>query len=206
MAPEGDPIGVVCLVDAQARRMYAEDLTILELLGRQGSLLLQLLALGRPESELPGRLGPGMMLRPALEVLVDAELRRLRQSTGSMELAVVEMDDPQQMREAVLQARSRERLGAGALGPTRVAVYKRDPQDGAANEIRTLLAGLEGTTHLRAVGSAAIAGAQLPAVTGQDLIRLAELALEQALQTGGGTQRLVLQHEVSGARDVLTPA
>jgi len=206
MAPEGDPIGVVCLVDAQARRMYAEDLTILELLGRQGSLLLQLLALGRPESELPGRLGPGMMLRPALEVLVDAELRRLRQSTGSMELAVVEMDDPQQMREAVLQARSRERLGAGALAPTRVAVYKRDPRDGAASEIRTLLAGLEGTTHLRAVGSAAIAGAQLPAVTGQDLIRLAELALEQALQTGGGTQRLVLQHEVSGARDVLTPA
>ena len=206
LAPEGIPIGVVCLIDSQARRTSAEDLTILEQVGRQGSLLFRLLALGRPESELPGRYGAGMMLRPSLEVLVDAELRRLRQSTGSMELAVVEMDDLEQMRQAVLQARSRERLGAGALGPTRVAVYKRHPQGGAAHEIRALLASVERTSQVRAVGAAGIGGAQLPAVTGQDLIRLAELALEQALQAGGGTQRLVLQHEVSGARDVLTHA
>ena len=110
------------------------------------------------------------------------------------------------MREAVLQARNPERLGAGALGPTRVVVYKRHRQDGAAGEIRTLLAGLERTTHVRAVGAAGIGGTQLPAVTGQDLLRLGELALEQALQSGGGTQRLVLQHEVSGSRDVLSPA
>ena len=112
----------------------------------------------------------------------------------------------EQMRQAVLQVPSPERLGAGALGPTRVAVYKRHPQEGAADEIRTLLAGFEGTSQLRAVGVAGIMGAHLPAITGQDLIRLAELALEQALEAGGGIQRLVLQHEVSGARDVLTPA
>ena len=206
LAPEGLPIGVVCLVDAQARKTHAEDLAILEEFGRQGSLLLRLIALGRPESERPGRLGPGMMLRSPLELVVDAELRRLRQSTGSMELAVVEMDEPEGMREAVLQAPNPERLGAGALGPTRVVVYKRHQQDGAAGEIRTLLAGLERTTHVRAVGAAGIGGTQLPAVTGQDLLRLGELALEQALQSGGGTQRLVLQHEVSGSRDVLSPA
>ncbi len=204
LSPEGDPIGVICLVDAKARRTYAEDLTILEVVGRQGSLLLRLLTLGRPASELPGRLGPGMMLRPSFEVVVDAELRRLHQSSGSMEVAVVEMDDPQQMREAVLQARNPERLAAGALGPTRVAVYKRDPLDGAAGAIRTLLANLERTIPLRAVGAAGIEGAQLPAVTGQDLLRLAELTLEKALQVGGGTQRLVLHHEVSGIRDALT--
>ncbi len=116
LAPEGIPIGVVCLLDSHARRTHAEDLAILEQVGRQGSLLLKLLALGRPESELPGRLGAGMMLRPSLELLVDAELRLLRQRTGSMELAVVEMDDPEQMREAVLQARDRERLGARRFG------------------------------------------------------------------------------------------
>ena len=197
LAPEGIPIGVVCLVDARARKTYAEDLVILEQIGRQGSLLLKLLALGRPESELPGRLGAGMMLRPTLEVLLDAELRLLRQSAGSLELAVVEMDDPQQMREAVLQARDRERLGAGALAPTRVAVYKRHAGGDAANEIRALLSSFDGPVRLRGVGAAGIiGGTQLPAVTGQDLIRLAELALEQALQTGGGAQRLVLQHEV----------
>jgi CheY-like chemotaxis protein len=206
LAPEGIPIGVVCLIDSQARRTFAEDLAILEQLGRQGSLLLRLLALGRPESELPGRYGPGLMLRPSLELLVDAELRRLRQSAGSMELAVVEMEDLEQMRQAVLQVPSPERLGAGALGPSRVAVYKRHPHEGAADEIRALLAGVEKTSQVRGVGAAGIGGAHLPAVTGQDLIRLAELALEQALQAGGGTQRLVLQHEVSGTRDVLTPA
>ena len=197
LAPEGIPIGVVCLLDSHARRTFAEDLVILEQVGRQGSLLLKLLALGRPESELPGRLGAGMMLRPSLELLVDAELRLLRHNTGSMELAVVEMDDPEQMREAVLQARDRERLGAGALAPTRVAVYKRNADGDAAAAIRGLLSSFDGPVRLRGVGTAGIIGdAQLPAVTGQDLIRLAELALEQALQTGGGTQRLVLQHEV----------
>ena len=186
--------------------MYAEDLLILEQVGRQGSLLLKLLALGRPEAELPGRLGAGMMLRPGLEMLVDAELRVLRHSGGSMELAVIEMDDPDQLREAVLHARNRERLGAGAFGPWRVAVYKRDRADGAAGEIRTLLSGFDGTTLLHGVGAAGIAGTQLPAIGGQDLIRLAELALEQALQTGGGRHRLVLQHEVSGAKPVLSAA
>jgi hypothetical protein len=197
LAPEGIPIGVVCLLDSHARKTHAEDLVILEQVGRQGSLLLKLLALGRPESELPGRLGAGMMLRPSLELLVDAELRLLRQRTGSMELAVVEMDDPEQMREAVLQARDRERLGAGALTPTRVAVYKRNARGDAAAAIHTLLSSFDETVRLRGVGTAGIIGdAQLPAVTGQDLIRLAELALEQALQTGGGAQRLMLQHEV----------
>jgi CheY-like chemotaxis protein len=197
LAPEGIPIGVVCLLDSHARKTYAEDLVILEQVGRQGSLLLKRLALGRPESELPGRLGAGMMLRPSLELLVDAELRLLRQNAGSMELAVVEMDDPQQMREAVLQARDRERLGAGALAPRRVAVYKRNAGGDAAAAIRALLSSFDETVRLHGVGTAGIIGdEQLPAVTGQDLIRLAELALEQALQTGGGAQRLVLQHEV----------
>jgi twitching motility two-component system response regulator PilH len=206
LAPEGVPIGVICLIDSHPRRTHAEDLLILEQVGRQGSLLLKLLALGRPEAELPGRLGAGMMLRPSLEMLVDAELRVLRQSGGSMELAVIEMDDPEQLREAVLHARNRERLGAGALGPSRVAVYKRDRADGAPGEIRTLLSGLDGTTQLRGVGAAGIAGTQLPALGGHDLMRLAELALEQALQTGGGRHRLVLHHEVSEAKPVLSAA
>ena len=199
ISPEGAPIGVICLIDSAPRRTSAEDLAILEQVGRQGSLLLRLLALGRPESELPGRLGAGMMLRPTLDLLVDAELRLLRQSGGSMELAVVEMDDPERLRELVVQASNRERLGAGALGPTRVAVYKRDRADGAADQIDEILTALEATTHVRGVGEAGIGGSHLPAIGGHDLVRLAELALEQALSTGGGRQRLVLRHEVSEA-------
>jgi hypothetical protein len=107
------------------------------------------------------------------------------------------------MRELVVQASNRERLGAGALGPTRVAVYKRDRGDGAAEQIDEILSALEATTHVRGVGEAGIGGSHLPALGGHDLVRLAELALEQALSTGGGRQRLVLRHEVS---EVSAPA
>src|SRR5262245_24676514 len=190
------PVGVVCVLDRRARSTSAEDLLILEQLGRQGSILLRLLQLGRPQSEVPGRLGPGMLLRRTLEVLIDAELRLLRQIGGSMELAVVEMDDPQQMRTAVMSASNGERLAAGELGPGRVGVYKRDPGRGASGQMRTLLRGLQGTTQLRGVGAAAIAGgAHMPAIGSQDLVHLAELELEQALETDGGTEGLVLQHE-----------
>jgi CheY-like chemotaxis protein len=195
VASEGIPIGVVCLLDAASRKTHAEDLLILEQVGRQGSLLLKLLALGQSDSELPGRLGPGLMLRPSLDLLVDAEIRLLRKIGGSMELAVVEMDDPQALREAVVQARDRERLGAGALGPTRVAVYKRDRGGEAAGKIEKLLSDLETTSRLQGVGAAGIAGTRLPALNGQDFVRLAELELEEALLTGGRL-RMVLQHEV----------
>ena len=112
-----------------------------------------------------------------------------------MELAVVEMDDPQELREAVMRARNRERLGAGELGPTRVAVYKRDRAHGAADEIVDLLSELETRVPLNGVGAAGIAGSHLPALAGPDLLRLAELELEEGLLSGQ-RQRLVLQHEV----------
>ena len=205
LAPEGTPIGVVCLLDSHERKTDAEDLAILEQFGRQGSLLLRLLALGRPESDLRGGTAPECCCGPGLEMLIDAEVRLLRRTGGSIELAVVEMDDPQQMREAVIRARNRERLAAGVMGPTRVAVFKRDRANGAAGEIQRLLSGLEATTQVRAVGASGVEGTHLPAIGGQDLLLLAELALEEALSSGDGRQRLGLQHERSGARDVLQP-
>lgn len=198
-SPEGVPIGVLCVIDSHARRTSAEDLIILEQIGRRGSLMLRLLALGRPDSELPGRLGPGMMERPTLDVVLDAELRLLRESGGSLELAVVELDDTEAIRELVLRASDRERLAAGLLGPTRVAVFKRASALGAEHQIEQLLDALEATTPVRAVGAAGIEGIHLPPLRGPDLLRLAELSLEQAVDSGGGRQRLKLQHQESQA-------
>ncbi len=105
------------------------------------------------------------------------------------------------MREAVLQARRPRtsgcrRAGTDARGGLQATsagrTQRRDPRaPGQLGAKRRTCA---------AWARRGSGGAQLPAVSGQDLIRLAELALEQALQAGGGTQRLVLQHEVSGAR------
>jgi DNA-binding response OmpR family regulator len=197
LSPEGVAIGVVCVHDPAPRWTSAEDLLILEQVGRQGSLLFKLLALGRPDSELPGRLGAGMLLRPSFELLVDAELRLLRRLGGSLELAVLELDEPGPVREAVMNATSHERLAAGALGPTRVGVYKRHSADGANRELHALISEIETKTILHAVGSAGIGGTSLPAIDGNDLLRLAELSLEQALQSGGEEYRLALEHEES---------
>lgn len=197
VAPTKVPIGVVCILDPQARQTLAEDLVILEQVGRQGSLLLRMLAMNSPESQLPGRLGAGMMLRPSLQLVLDAEVRMLRKLGGSLELAVVEMEEPEQMRELVVGARNRERLGAGALGTTRVAVYKRDTGPNAAVHIEEILEQLEQVAAPLGVGITAFEGSGLPALGGQDLIRLAEVSLDQALQTGSGTERLVLQHAAS---------
>ena len=145
-----------------------------------------------------------MLLRPALELLIDAEMRLLRQAGGSIEVAVVEMDDPEHMREAVMQAGNRERLAAGALGSTRVAVFKRDRSCEASSEIHALLSGLNATTPLLGVGASGIAGHQLPALGGPELLRLAELALEHTLQSGNAEERLVLHHERYRAGDVLS--
>jgi len=198
MAPEGIPIGVICLLDAHARTSHAEDLLILEQVGSQGSLLLKLLALGRPKSEFPGRLGPGLMLRPSLELIVDAEIRLLRKIGGSMELAVMELDDPEELREVVVQARSRERLGAGVLGPRRAGVYKRNRSGEASKEIEELLSELDRATTVHGVGVIGISGTQLPALAGHDLFRLAELELEEALHAHE-RRRIVLQHEATRA-------
>jgi twitching motility two-component system response regulator PilH len=197
LAPSGVAIGVVCIIDPLPRHTHAEDLQILERVGKQGSLLLRMLATQSPSSHLPGRLGAGMMLRPTLEVILEAEVRMLRESGGSMALAVVELEEPERMRELVLSAPDRQRLGAGALGTTRVAVYKRDANDDAAAQIDEILRRLEETTPSLGVGVASIEGSGLPAIGGRDLIRLAEVSLDHALQSGGGTERLVLHHEAT---------
>ncbi len=195
LSPGKDPIGVICIFDPTPRITQAEDLLILEQMGRQGSLLMELLSLGRPDAELPGRFGGGMVLRPSLELLVDAELRLLGRQGGSMELAVVEVDDPSVVREAVIGSSSPERLAAGALGPTRVAVYKRHPAGGAAREVQAIITIAESKVPIHAIGSAAIEGAALPRIGGNELVRLAELELERALSTDGGRSRLVMQHD-----------
>jgi hypothetical protein len=121
----------------------------------------------------------------------------LKEMGGSMELAVVELQEPERMRELVVSARNRERLGAGALGTTRVAVYKRETNGDAAARVDEILRRLEATGPPMGVGVVVIGGSGLPAVEGRDLIHLAELSLDEALQSGGGTQRLVLQHEAA---------
>jgi hypothetical protein len=80
-----------------------------------------------------------------------------------------------------------------------VGIFKRDLADGAARAIEDIVNQVAGATQLRAVGMTEIAGQGLPAISGQDFYRLAELSLAQALRTGRPIERLVLMHQGSNA-------
>jgi CheY-like chemotaxis protein len=193
------PVGVVCAFDQQPRQFYADDLVILEQFGRRGSALLDLLARGRFDQELPGILGAGLLARVTFELLLDAEARILRRAGGSLEIIVVELHEVEAARTVVLEAREPQRLAATTLGTHRVGLFKRDPGPAAARKLEEILAQLSQHTVLCAAGSACMAGDELPALSGQDLLHLAEVALDGALETGGGMQRLVLQQERTNA-------
>jgi CheY-like chemotaxis protein len=193
LAPDKTPIGVLCVLDAQPRAMAAEDLLILEHFGSIASS--RMLTLERAESE-PDR-GPAVWDRETFTLLIDAEARLLHRDGGSMELDMVEVDDLRTVSAALAHAPVRERLAASVVGAERMAICKRDRTDGAARELQAVLGEVRAAGSLRAAGAASIAGSGPPAVAGQDLLHLAEVALDNALEVGGGTQRLVLQHEVS---------
>lgn len=189
-------VGVICLFDGKPRAFAAEDLAILELFGRETAQFLSGLAAGRPPAALPGRNGAGMMHGSALEVVLDAEVRLLRRVGGSMTLAIVEAADLWAVCEAFAASPSPLRLGAGVIAPARVALYKRETGDDSAAAIEALLAAVEARTHVSAVGLVSVGGAGLPALDGRDLLHLANLALDRALASDGGIDRLVLRHEL----------
>jgi hypothetical protein len=191
-ATGGVTVGVGALIDARPRTIHAEDLIILEFFGRRGSALLQTLALGAGEADLPGRFGPGVLVRNAFETTLDAELRLLARVGGSIELAIVELDDTRGLAEAMRCSTVRERLAAGIFGPTRAALYKRDGASLAAAHVDGVLRELGARTRVRTVGRAALVGQRVPLLSGYELLHLAELAFDQ-VQHQGGAQRLVLQ-------------
>jgi len=165
-------------------------------LARIGSLTLALLADGRALAELPTTLKAGLVLRRTFELLLDAELRLLQRTGGSLELVAIEVDDPQRVTEALRTAEHQTRLVAGFLDRRRVAIFARDTGDGAEGTIAAVVRTLGAGRPLRAAGATAVSGKGLPPLAGFDLLRLAEIALDQAELTGG-RQRLSLHHEIS---------
>jgi DNA-binding response OmpR family regulator len=196
VAPEGAAVGVLFLLDGQGRTIFAEDILILEQLGRIESSVLGLLAEGRPTEELPTTFKAGLLLRRTFELLLDAEARLLQRQGGSLELTVVELADVDRICGALKCAGGRTRMAAGALDGGRVAIFARDEGDAAEARVAAVLKSLRASGALRAAGFSALTGRALPPIPGLDLLRFAELELDQAQRTGG-SRRLSLSHEVS---------
>jgi hypothetical protein len=188
-APSGVPVGVVCVYDRTSRTVEAEDLSILQLFGRAGSARLELLSRG---GHAPARLGSGVWARSSFEAMLDAELRLFEIQGGTLVLAMTEVGDIATLKSALARSQSRERLSCSSADDARVLVCKRAHDDGAGAAVRALLADLRAHDEARAVGMIDLAAGGLHPFAASDLARLAMLAFERALESGGGVFTLRL--------------
>jgi len=194
VSSEGVTFGVLCLFESKPRTFEAEDLLILEQLGRRGSLLMEALAAGRPTERGWGP-SPGLVAPSTFECLLDAELRLLGRQGGSIEVAVVEMDDPTRLSDVVMRQTDGKRLAGGSLGPMRGAVLKRDRGLDAARMMDEVLQALQETSGPRGIGIASLAEPDMARLGAREMLRIASLALEDALLSESGVHRIVLRRQ-----------
>jgi CheY-like chemotaxis protein len=191
---EGVTFGVLCLFESKPRTFEAEDLLILEQLARRGSLLMETLAAGRPTERGWGP-SPGLVSPSTFECLLDAELRLLRRQGGSIEVAVVEMDDPTRLGDVVMRQPDGRRLAGGSVGPMRGAVFKRDRGLDAAQMMDEVLQALQETSVPRGIGIASLGEPDMARLGAPEMLRIASLALEDALLSESGAHRIVLRRQ-----------
>jgi CheY-like chemotaxis protein len=194
-APEGVTIGVLCLADPQPRAFDAEDLLILELLGRRSSQLIDAMAARRP-TEQGWTTSPGMAVPSTFQWLLEAELRLFQRFGGSMELALMEVDDPMRISAVLMRQNQRQRLAGGIFGSTRGAVFKRDRAPDAGRVMEGVLQGVAETSGRRAAGVVSLASVVVARIGASQLLRIAGVALEESLEAGGGVHRVLLRSEV----------
>jgi CheY-like chemotaxis protein len=192
LADDDVPIGVICLLGSQPHNISGEDLFILQVLARRGSLLLQLRGRGLPDSQLPGRYGPAIAVREVFEMMLAAEVRLLERQGGSIELVIADMTDLEAVRGAIARSDSPERMYAGVPAPGRVAIYKRDTGDGAARKLDRVIRDFTGGEPI-AMGAVSLSGRTLPSIAGQDLLHLADLALARSIDQPEAPRRVLLE-------------
>ncbi|MDB4970266.1 MAG: two component, sigma54 specific, transcriptional regulator, Fis family [Myxococcales bacterium] len=185
------PVGSIWLFDAAPRSFAAEDLLIVEELGR-GTL--------RSSTALPQSVERIGMFTPAtFRRLLAAELAIHRRAGGSFDVAIVEYasgHDVDDVLGALYCAESAPRLGVGYGSSDSLALFKRDPTaTGASRAMSAALGAVAATAPLRAAGWISL-GPDPPSPSAQDLMELAHGAFAQACAGAPGTvERFELRRE-----------
>ncbi|HEX9103515.1 MAG TPA: GAF domain-containing protein, partial [Polyangia bacterium] len=197
----GVAVGVVCLFDPSVQRLEGEELAALERFGRRGSdRLLRFAEAGDAERPVQSR---GLVVREMFEELLDAELQILDRRGGSMELAVLDVRDLAAVEAAIARAASPTRLLATMLSSTRVALFKRALDDSARRQVAAIVDELRARGEPRALGIVDLPDGGVRGFAARDLVRVAAIALDRALDRGGGLRRVVIEEEpVVGFREV----
>jgi CheY-like chemotaxis protein len=177
---EDVPIGALGLFDKTPHLFRAEDLLILEGVGRNFSQALH------PESPLVGNLG--FIPSALFDLMLASELALLHRERGALELLVVELDTEAIDSEQALEIlhRGSPRLALCRRDRGAMALFKRDPNATTARDvIEASLSALQAIAVVRAAGWISIIDNGLAPVPGEIALRLAAVALDHSRSTGG---------------------
>jgi CheY-like chemotaxis protein len=178
---EDVPIGAVGLFDRAAHPFGAEDLLILEGIGRESSLAL------RYESPMLSNLG--FVPPSSFDLALGSELAVLHRERGGLELLLVEMEPAAIRSELALEIlrRGAPRLALCRREAGTLAIFKRDSSAVVArNAISESLSTLQATGAVRATGWVSVVDTGLEPVASEVVLRLVGLALDQSRSTGTG--------------------
>jgi CheY-like chemotaxis protein len=176
---DGVPIGALCLGDREPHPFDAEDLIILEHMGRNAALGLEHVARnGEPPTQHFGFAPPNLF-----DPMLAAELSILHREGGGADLLLVETDgaalQPDLGFEIVARGGARSEICRRGNGT--VAVFKRDPDAQAATHvIAEALAVVSSVTGIQATGWVSVENRGLPLVPQQLLLQMASLALDES--------------------------
>jgi CheY-like chemotaxis protein len=200
---EDVPIGAVGLFDRAPHPFRAEDLIILEGVGRECSRAL------RYDSPMLGNLG--LMPSPSFDLALGSELALLHRERGGLELLLVDMEPAAICSELALDIlrRGAPRLALCRREAGRLTIFKRDANAAVARDaISATLSMLMATVAVRATGWVSVVDTGLAPVPSEIVLRLVELALDHSLSTGTGhiERTLIVTEPTSGAAPAVGPA
>ncbi len=195
---EKQPIGVLCTLHSCACGIAGEDLALMHHFSSRGTALLEAWVAGRLLEELPFSIGPGIAPRRTFQETLELELRLLQIGSGrSFELAIVGGANLDSVYHALTQAADPSRLMAGILGNERIGIYKRDAGDEARSKLAAILADLRNGGGAVHAGIVDLTGGTLSTLHAEDLLHMAEQALDDATQSSSPVRRLAIESATS---------
>ena len=192
---EDVPIGALALVGSAPRRFSAEDLAILETIGRLASHQLTH----------SGPVGDRVELWPPslIEVILRSELSSLHRERGGLALILADVDAEAVDLDALL-AGDGGRLSVCRRATGTWAICKRAPTAVSAMSVAsTVLSTIAKGGALRAAGWVSVIDDGLPPIASEHVFQLAARALEQARSN---PERPVERIEVGASSSPLGPA
>jgi CheY-like chemotaxis protein len=185
-------VGALCVLDKRGPTSIAEEVELLELLGRRATSALSELAGDRVS--IPFFESEGVLEAGAFSRVLGLSMRRARAAAGSLEVGVVRLTNVEARADAAAELGGRERQAVTVLGMRRLAFFIAADADEAEARLTQSLAMLKSRVKVAGVGVVGIRLGLVPPVSEHEVLRLATL-LERRARLDGGIARIVIKDE-----------